>query len=89
MIALYVNVNIVYFDSFVVKQILNEIKKFIGNKNIANIYRIQAYDLIMSGCFSIGFIDFMLKIKSLLESMNSFSPNEYEKNDRIIFKYFQ
>ena len=43
----------------------------------------------MSGCFSIGFIDFMLKIKSLLESMNSFSPNEYEKNDRIIFKYFQ
>ena len=89
MIALYVNVNIVYFDSFVVKQILKEIKKFIGNKNIANIYRIQAYDLIMSGCFSIGFIDFMLKIKSSLESMNSFSPNEYEKNDRIIFKYFQ
>ena len=90
MIALYVNVNIVYFDSFVVKQILKEIKKFIGNKNIiANIYRIQAYDLIMSGCFSIGFIDFMLKIKSSLESRNSFSPNEYEKNDRIIFKYFQ
>ena len=83
------NVNIVYFDSFVVKQ-MKEIKKFIGNKNIiANIYRIQACDLIMSGCFSNGFIDFMLKIKSLLESMNSFSPNEYEKNDRIILKYFQ
>ena len=39
--------------------------------------------------FCIGFIDFMLKWKSLLEYTNLFSPNEYEKNGKIILKYFQ
>ena len=32
---------------------------------------------------------FMLKGKSLLVYTNLFSPNEYEKNDKIISKYFQ
>ena len=54
-----------------------------------NIYRIQAYDSITCGYFCIGFFDFMLKDKSLLEYKNLFSPNEYNKNDKIIFKYFQ
>ena len=40
----------------------------------------------MCGHFCIGFIDFMLKGKSLLEYTNSFSLN-YEKNDKIILKY--
>ena len=31
----------------------------------------------MSGYFCIGFIDFMLKGKSLLEYINLFSPNDY------------
>ena len=31
----------------------------------------------------------MLKEKSLLDYTNLFSPNEYEKNDKIILKYFQ
>ena len=31
----------------------------------------------------------MLKGKSLLENTSLFSPNEYEKNDKIILKYFQ
>ena len=44
----------------------------------------------MCGYFCTGFIDFMLKGKSLLEYTNLFSPNEYEKNDKIIIiKYFQ
>ena len=34
----------------------------------------------MCGYFCIGFIDFM---------SNLFSPNHYEKNDKIIQKYFQ
>ena len=68
-IPLYVNVNnILYFDSFRVEHIPREIEKFIGNKNIiTNIYRIQAYDSVMCGYFCIGFIDFMLKGKSLLD----------------------
>ena len=56
---------------------------------MTNDYIIQAYDSIMCGYFCIGFIDFMLKGKSLLEYTNLFSPNEYEKNDKIILKYFQ
>ena len=59
-------------------------QKTIGNKNIiTNIYRIQAFDSKMCGYFCVGFIDFMLKGKSLLAS------NNYEKNDKIILKYFQ
>ena len=62
----------------------------IGNKNIIkNNYRIQAYDSIICGYFCTGFIDFMLKGKSLLDYTNLFSPNDYEKNDKIIVKYFQ
>ena len=43
----------------------------------------------MCGCICIGFIDFMWKGRSLLEYTNSFSPNEYKKNDKIILTYFQ
>ena len=55
----------------------------------ANISRIQAYDSIMCGYFCIGFIDFMLKCKTLLDYKNSISPNKYENNDKIILKCFQ
>ena len=43
----------------------------------------------MSGYFCIGFIDFMLKGKSLLDYTNLFSPNDCEKIDKLILKYFQ
>ena len=73
-----------------VENIPKEIKKFIGNKNVVtNIYRIQEYDSIMCGYFCIGFIDFVLKGKSLLEYTNLFSSSDYKKNDKIISKYFQ
>ena len=90
-IALYLNGNnIIYFDSFGVKHILKEIKKFIANRNIiTNIHKIQAYDSIMCRYFCIGFSDFMLKGKSLLDYTNLFSPNDYGKNHKIILKYFQ
>ena len=51
-------------------------KKYI----MTNIYRIQANDSIVWRYFCIGFIVFMLKIKSLLDYTNLFSPHEYEKN---------
>ena len=73
-IALYVkNNDIIYFDSFVVEHIPKEIIKFIGRKNVmANIFRIQAYDSIMCRYFCIGFIDFMLKGKTMPEYTNLF-----------------
>ena len=81
---------ILYFDNFGVEHIPKEIKKFIGNENIiTNIYRTQAYDSTICGYLCIGFIDFMLKGKSFLDYTNLFSPNEYEKDDKIIVKYSQ
>ena len=43
----------------------------------------------MCGYFCVGLINFMLKGKSFLDYINLFSPNEYEKNDKIILRYFQ
>ena len=69
-IALFWNRSeIVYFDSFGVEYVPEEIKEFVGNKNIkANIFRVQANNSVMCGYFCIGFIDFMLagKLISLI-----------------------
>ena len=82
--------NVTFFDSFAVEHIPKETKKIIRNKNIIiNIHRIQAYNSIMYGYFFIGFFYFILSGESLLEYTNLFSPNEYEKNDKVILKYFQ
>ena len=62
-ISLYVLNNA--FHRFGVEHIPKEIKTFIANKNIkTNIFRIQAYNLIMCGSFCVGFIDFMLAGKT-------------------------
>ena len=89
-VALYVNNKItIYFHSFGVEHIPKEIMKFIARKEIiTNIYRIQAYDSIMCGYFCIGFINFMFNGKSLTDYTNLFSPNDFNKNDNIILKYF-
>ena len=75
--ALYVlNNHVAYFDSFGVEHIPQEIKAFIGNKNIkTNTFRIQAYDSIMCGSFCIGFIDIMLAGKTLTDFTDLFSQN--------------
>ena len=89
-IALYVNnKTLTYFDSFGVQPIPKEIKKIINNKNIiANIFRLQAYDSVMSGYFCIGFIDFMLRGNNLTDFTNLFSPNNFIKIDDVILNYF-
>ena len=82
------NNNVTYFDYFGVEHILKEIKAFINNKNITNIFRIQAYDSIMCGYFCIGFIDYILAEKTLTEFTNLFSLNKFKKNDDVILNYF-
>ena len=74
LIALYINGDkVTYFDSFGVGHNPKEIKKLIRNKNIkTNIYRMPEYKSIISGQFCIGFMDFMLKEKSLLDYTNCF-----------------
>ena len=98
-VALWVNDNnVTYFHSFGVEHISKETKEFVNhpsssasqNKNIIiNIFRIQAYDSIMCGYFFIGFINFMLAGKSLMEYTNLFSPNNFKKNFDIILNYFR
>ena len=81
---------IVYFDSFGVEHIPEEIKEFIENKNIkANIFRVQANNSVMCGYLCIGFIDFMLTCKKLTDYTNLFSSHDFYKNDRIILSYFK
>ena len=90
-IALFcVRDEVTYFDSFGVKHIPQEIKKFIGNKNIkTNIYRVQANDSVMCGDVCIGFIDFMLAETTLTDYTALFSPYDFNKNDQIILSYFK
>ena len=90
-IALYlIGDTVIHFNSFGVKYIPKETKKFISNKNITTtVFRIQACDSIMCTYFCIGFIDFMLKEKILLEYTNLFSPNEYEMSNKVILIFFQ
>ena len=62
---MYLNTkNVTYFDSFGVEHIPKETRKFIENNTL--------------GYFCIGFIDFILKGKSLLQYTNLFSSNEYK-----------
>ena len=51
--ALFCNKNeIVYFDSFGVEHVPEEIKEFVGNKIItANIFRVEANNSLMCGYF--------------------------------------
>ena len=95
-IALYaLNNNVTYFDSFGVEHIPKEIIKFIDRSLIkgftitTSIYRIQACHSVICGYFCIGFIDLMLKGKSLADFTNLFSPNNLNKNDDIILNYFK
>ena len=72
-IALYqLNNNVTsYFNSFGVKHIPKEIKKFIEKSIVVtNIFRIQAYNSVMCGYFCNGFIDFMLAGKTLTDFTN-------------------
>ena len=81
---------IVYFNSFGVEHVPEEIKEFVGNKNIkANIFRVQANNSVMYGYFCIGFIDFMLAGKKLSDFTRLFSRYDFEKNDSIILSYFK
>ena len=79
----------VYFDSFGIEHIPKEINKFIRNDIKSNIFRIQAYDSIMWGCFCIELINYMLEGKTLLDYTNLFSPNDFKKNDEIIKRIFK
>ena len=83
LIYLYVNDNNGTYSE--IEYIPKEIKKFIGNSNITtNIFRMQAYNSVMYGYFCSGFIDFMLKGKSLTDFTNLLLSINFKHNDKII-----
>ena len=88
-IALFCNRNeIVYFDSFGVEHVPENIKEFTGNKTIkAKIFRLQANDSVMCGYICIGFIDFMLAGEKLTDYTSLFFPHDFMKNENIILSY--
>ena len=89
-IALLCRSEIVYINSFGVEHVPEEIKDFIGNKNIkANIFRVHANNSIMCGYFCIRFIDLMLAGKKLTDFTGLFSPYDFERKDNIILSHFK
>ena len=84
--------NVTYFASFV-EHIPKEIKKFIDGSVInasivtTNIFRIQAHNSVMCGCFCIEFIDFVLNGKSSADFTDLFFRRLCKKNDDIVLNY--
>ena len=75
----------VYFDSFKIEYISQEVLSKIKDKFITHkIFRIQDDDFIICGFYCIVFIEYMLAEQTLLEYTSFFSPNIYKKNDKIM-----
>ena len=77
----------VYFDSFGIKYIPQEVLNKIREKWIIthDILRIQNNSSIMCGFYCIAFIEYMLPEKSLLDCTIYF----LRMNGKIIYKYFK
>ena len=71
---------IVYFDSFGVEHVPEEIKKFIGNINKkAYNFWVHTNDSVMYRYFCMGFIEFMLAGKKLTDYISLLSPHDLKK----------
>ena len=81
---------VVYFDSFGIEYIPQEVLNKIRDKSIThNIFRIQDNESIMCGFYIISFIEYVVAGKTSLYYSNLFSPNDYKKNKKIIYKFFK
>ena len=49
----------------------------------------QDNESIMCGFYFIAFTEYMLAGNTFLDYTNLFSPNDYEKKDKIVHKYFK
>ena len=73
---------VVYFDFFGIEYIPQKLLNKIRDKSITgNIFIMQDHKSIMCGFYCIPFIEY--------DYTNSFSPNDYKKNDKIMYKYFK
>ena len=91
MVSLFIDrYTAVYFVSLGIEYIPQEVLNKIRDKSITqNIFRIQDNESTMCGLFCIDFIEYMFVGKTLLDYTNLFSPNDYKKNDKVIYKSFK
>ena len=76
---------VVYFDSFEVEHIPQEVLKKTKHKSIThNIFRMQDNDFSMCEFYCIAFVEYMLPGKALLHYINLFYLNDCKRNDKII-----
>ena len=54
-----------------------------------NIFRIRSDDCIMCEFYCIDFLEYIIAGKNLLDYTNLFSHNDYQENDKIMYKYFK
>ena len=90
-VSLFIDRNLeVYLYSFGIEYILPELLNKIKDKfNAHNIFRIQDDDSIMYRFYCTAFIEYTIAGKTLLGYTNLFSLNNYQKNDKVICKYFK
>ena len=90
-VSLFIDRNTaLYFDSFGIKYIPQEVLNKIKDKSIIhNIFRIQDNESIMWEFYCIAFIEYMLSGKTLLDYTNLLPLNNYKKNEKTIYKYFK
>ena len=80
----------VYFNSLEIEYIPQEVMNKIKDKSMThNILRIQSHDSVMCRFYCIAFIEYMIAGKTLLDHTSLFTPNNNQKNDKIIFRYFK
>ena len=90
-VSLFIDRNTaLYFDSFGIKYIPQEVLNKIKDKSIIhNIFRIQDNESIMWEFYCIAFIEYMFSGKTLLDYTNLLPLNNYKKNEKTIYKYFK
>ena len=87
-VSLFIDRNLsICFESFGIEYIPLEVLNKIKDISIThNIFIIQDNESIMCAFYCITLIEYMLAGKALLDYTNLFSPNDYRKNNKIIYK---
>ena len=78
-VSLFIDRNtVVYFDSFEIKYIFQEMLNKVSDKSITkNIFSLESNDSTMCGFDCITFIEYILSGKTLSNYTNLFSPNDF------------
>ena len=78
------------FHSLGIEYILQEVLSKTKDKSIThNTFTVEDDDSIMCRFLCIAFVECRVAGKTLLDYINLLSPNNYKKNDQVIYKHFK